>query len=379
MMPPIAVVRYGREFGSSGGVDDGEGGMRDWSKADWVDPAHAWKPLPVPDLPDRLLIDFATRCNLRCRMCPVWGLEDEEQIDSVKGIMNLEAARKMLDQFTGRLPMVAPSIYGEPLLIPNLREVFADMKRRGIAIAMNTNGLTLTEGLAQFFCEIEVDSIMFSLDSTTPDTLKKVRGIDKLAKIEAAVFRMLRVRGDRDLPRIGVSYTTQATNKHEEREFVDRWVGVVDVVRMGIVFENGTFPDMVEPPKRVPCAVIYKTMPVHNDGSVRLCCLDGVRATDMGNVFETSVSEVWHGEAFAKARYYHETEQWDKVPFCKGCNGWAQYEYSEEIKDGLLIRQSPEYTYYNLINRLTSWKGDLLGGHKPPPGHLQAKAEGRAA
>src|ERR687883_1403987 len=145
--------------------------MRDWSKADWVDPAYNWKPLPVPEMPDRLLVDFATRCNLRCHMCPVWGLEDEEQIDSVKGIMNLEAARKMLDQFTGAQPMVAPSIYGEPLLIPNLREVFADMKRRGIAIAMNTNGLTLTEDLAEFFCEIKVDSIMFSLDSATPETL----------------------------------------------------------------------------------------------------------------------------------------------------------------------------------------------------------------
>ena len=159
----------------------------------------------------------------------------------------------------------------------------------------------------------------------------------------------------------------QDANRHEEAAFVERWSGLVDCVRVGLLFENGTFPDMVEPPKRVPCAVIYKTMPVHNDGSVRLCCLDGVRATDMGNVFEKNVSEIWHGEEFAKARYYHETAQWDKVPFCKGCNGWAQYEYTEEIKDGLLIRRSPEYVYYNLIGRLSSWKGNLLGGHKPPP------------
>src|ERR1700737_4297286 len=220
---------------------------------------------------------------------------------------------------------------------------------------------------AKFCCTIGVDSVMFSLDSTTPETLMKVRGVDKLAKIEAAVFRLLRIRGDRELPRVGVSITIQSTNRHEADEFVERWVGTVDVVRTGIVFENGTFPDMVEPPKRVPCAVIYKTMPVHNDGSVRLCCLDGVRATDMGNVFEKGVKDIWQGEEFAKARYYHEREQWDKVPFCKGCNGWAQYEYSEEIRDGLLIRRSPEYVYYNLINRLASWKGNLLGGHKPPP------------
>jgi hypothetical protein len=95
----------------------------------------------------------------------------------------------------------------------------------------------------------------------------------------------------------------------------------------------------------------------------------------MGNVFEKGVKEIWHGEEFAKARYYHETEQWDQVPFCTGCNGWAQYEYSEEIRDGLLIRRSPEYTYYNLIDRLSSWTGNLLGGHKPPPEELRRQTE----
>jgi hypothetical protein len=32
--------------------------------------------------------------------------------------------------------------------------------------------------------------------------------------------------------------------------------------------------------------------------------------------------------------------------------------------------------YYNLIVRLKSWAGNLLGGHKPPPEELRA---GRAA
>lgn len=348
--------------------------MHNWLSAQWVDPARHWQPLPVPEMPERLLVDFATRCNLRCGMCPVWGLDDERAIESVKGVMDLVAARKILDEFVGAQPMVAPSIYGEPLLIPNFREVVGDLKRRGIAIAMNTNGLTLTKEIAAFMCEVKVDSVMFSLDATTPATLKKVRGVAKLAKIEAAVFRLLNIRGERALPRVGVSYTIQDANRHETEEFVDRWVGVVDVVRMGILYEDGTFPEMVEPPKRVPCGVLYKTLPVHNDGSARLCCLDGLRATDVGNVFEAGVKDVWHGEAFAKARYYHETRQWDKVPFCANCNGWAQYEYTEEIKDGLLIRRSPEYTYYNLINRLSNWKGTLLGGHAAPPADLRPKA-----
>jgi hypothetical protein len=55
------------------------------------------------------------------------GLEDETQITPLKGIMNLAAAREMLDEFTAKKPMVAPSTYGEPLLIPNLRQVLKEV------------------------------------------------------------------------------------------------------------------------------------------------------------------------------------------------------------------------------------------------------------
>ena len=340
--------------------------MNDWSKAAWVDPTLNWVPLPAPDLPPRVLMDLATKCNLRCPMCTVWGSGNDSAINSVTGAMDLAASRKLLDEMMAALPLVQPNMYGEPLLAPNLKERIIDMKSRGMSVAMNTNGLTLKDDLASFFVEQEVDSVMFSIDAVTKETLKKIRGVDKLAKIESAVFRMLVARGDKIKPRIGVSFTIQDNNRHEVDAFVERWVGSVDVVRMGIIFENGTFPDMITPPVRTPCPALYNTLPVHNDGTVTICCLDGFKQTNVGNVFEQGLSAVWLGEEFAKVRYHHETGQWDKVPFCKNCNGWAQYDFEEEVRDGLLIRRSPQYTYYNKINRLTNWQGQLLGGHPPP-------------
>lgn len=343
--------------------------MTDWSQAEWVDPSYRWQPLPVPEYPERMLIDYATKCNLRCPMCMVWGWDQEEKYSDLLGAMDLEAARKMLDEVMAAKPMVAPSLYGEPLLIPNLEQVFTDIKKRGLPIVINTNGLTLSQRLAQFFVDIKVESIMFSIDAATKETLQKVRLTDKLDRIESAVFRMMKARSENEYPRIGVSYTVQKDNEHELDAFLARWVGVVDVVRIGLFFDKQdlTFPEMRTPTERKPCPVMYKTLPVHNDGSARLCCLDGLRATDMGNVFKDGVRAVWQGEEFAKARYYHETGQWEKVPFCTNCNGWLQYEYDEEILDGLLIRRSPQFIYYNKIDRLKNWKGTLLGGHKPPP------------
>src|SRR5687768_10346721 len=140
--------------------------MRDWSKASWVDPKHEWAPLPVPELPPRVLLDLATKCNLRCPMCPVWGSEENES-DSVAGVMDLESSRRVLDELMAAKPLVQPNMYGEPLLAPNLREQIAKMKAGGMSVAMNTNGLTLDEDLARFFVEQKVDSVMFSLDAVT--------------------------------------------------------------------------------------------------------------------------------------------------------------------------------------------------------------------
>lgn len=344
--------------------------MTNWTKASWVNPKFNWNPLPVPDLPPRVLLDLATKCNLRCPMCTVWGSEDDNAIDSVVGAMDIDSSRRLLDELIEARPLIQPNMYGEPLLAPNLRERIVDMKTRGMSIAMNTNGLTLKDDLAQFFVEQEIDSVMFSIDAATKETLKKIRGIDKLAKIESAVFRMLRARGDKVKPRIGVSFTIQDGNRHEVDAFVERWVGTVDVVRMGIIFENGTFPDMETPSPRTPCPALYSTLPVHNDGTVTICCLDGFKQTNVGNVFKDGLAAVWKGEEFSKIRYFHETNQFDKVPFCEKCNGWAQYDFTEEVRDGLLIRRSPQYTYYNKIAYLTNWQGQLLGGHPAPPPNL---------
>ena len=120
----------------------------DWSKAHWVDPALGWTPLPVPELPGRVLMDFATRCNLRCPMCPVWGAE-EGDIQGVKGIMDLDGAIGVLDQLAPARPMVQPNMYGEPLLIPQWEKVLQALKDRDMEVTFNTNGLTLCRRIAE--------------------------------------------------------------------------------------------------------------------------------------------------------------------------------------------------------------------------------------
>ena len=142
------------------------------------------KKLSVPDVPERLL-DLRTECNLRCPMCLLHGDIDEKDDDKKEaaiGKMELHESAKILDEVMHAKPLIQPSMWGEPLLAKNLKDHITAMKSRDIAVCFNTNGLTLRPPLAEFFVENKLDSIFFSLDSTKPETLKKVRGIDKLAK-----------------------------------------------------------------------------------------------------------------------------------------------------------------------------------------------------
>lgn len=318
----------------------------------------------LPPLPGRVILDLRMACNLRCPMCPVHG-EDGESHDKapLEGEMPREAVLDLLDELQPAGSLIHPQLYGEPLLAHNFADHVREIKARGLPMALNTNGLTLTEETARLLVETGVEAVMVSVDALTPETLRKVRGIDRLDKIEAAVRRLLAARGEAKVPRIGVSFTVQDLNRHEVEPFVEKWIEEVDCVRLGTIAVAGVLQGVEVPEHRVPCPALYMTMPVHNDGSVSICCLDGFRETNMGNVFERGVAGVWLGPEFMEVRRLHETGQYDSIPLCANCNRWVSYQYQEEVQGNLLIRRSPEYTYYNRIDRLDTWQEQARGGH----------------
>jgi hypothetical protein len=86
----------------------------------------------------------------------------------------------------------------------------------------------------------------------------------------------------------------------------------------------------------------------------------------MGNVFKDGgVKAVWNGEKFREARRIHETGEFDKLPFCKNCNAWAGAVYTEQVEEvagvRVLVRRSPQFNYYNRLDRLESWHEHMRG------------------
>lgn len=311
----------------------------------------------VPDVPKRLLLGLNDGyCNLKCPGCYVHGSDDTQAVRQLRGHMPFDEASKVFEEVKDRKIFLSPVLWSEPLLIKDLQKYIRVMKERGFYIFINTNGLLLTEELAKFFVSTQIHTIFVSIDAMTGKTLKKVRGIDDLKRIQESVFRMLRAREHRPSPRIGVSFVESKANSHERDDFVSYWLEYVDVVRVNDVFEQD---NKVEKSglrqKRIPCGSLYDTMAINHKGDVPICCLDSFNTTNMGNVFCKGVKNVWHGEKFQEIRQYHETGQYEQIPLCRRCDVWSNYLVEETDSDGIMIRKSPIMTYYNRIDRLFTW------------------------
>jgi len=320
--------------------------------------------VPVPDYPKKINIGIQEDiCNLSCPKCLVFGTNTDTTFDITKvatSSISMDNVIRILDEIKDHDTAINLGFWVEPLVIKSFRAVLVAAKERGVPVGLNTNGLLVTPKMAEFLVD-HVSSVSVSIDSTTEETLMKTRSTTRLETVHAAVFNLLEKRGDRETPRISVSFTEEDCNRHEREEFLEYWLQHVDSVRVNemYTYERG-IDNIVVSRDRTPCREIYDQMIIDFNGDVRMCCVDGYRVTNLGNVFENGVHGVWHGEALSKTRKNHEEGNYAAQPFCESCTLWASYNIADEREEGnLLIRSSDSITFYNRLDRIKSWKPEL--------------------
>lgn len=298
-------------------------------------------------------------CNLKCPMCYVHGHNKEQRI--VVGQMPIDKACKLFDEISIVNPTINPTLWAETFLVKEFETYVQSMKSRGFKIVINTNGLLLTDKLAEFLVHSDIDGTFISIDAVSEDVFFKVRGIRELDHIKAAVFRLLDARGDKRHPRIGVSFVINSHNREEVDEFIEYWLQYVDVVRVNDEYTQNCPDSSKISEKRIPCSMLYETMAIMHNGDVPICCLDSACNYLMGNVFVSGVKGVWNGDRFKQVRKYHEMGMYDKLDICKNCNVWSIAITEEIITDELMIRKSPLSTFYNRLDRMFTLNSEYLG------------------
>ncbi len=321
------------------------------------------------NLPKCLYLETTNRCNLRCRTCILYrgGWEPERDI-------SLEELHMISEQLPELDRAVLHGI-GEPLLNRELPAMIRHLKGREMTVLFNTNGILLNERMQEELIDSSLDELRISLDAASANGYKAVRDSGKFNLLVDNLHSFARRLESRRLskPKLSLWFLGSKENIKELPDLIDlasvigigevylqRLVYFLDTEGYGVATSQNTLtnPDVAvhelieqsqerarqlgirfaasglsDPVESVrgrdgdqtpwkgcmrPWEVIYITA----HGNVLPCCISPFSTTDyssliLGNVFGSSVADVWFGDKLAQFRKTHQTSVPPKC--CQGC------------------------------------------------------------
>lgn len=280
------------------------------------------------EFPRHIFIETTSLCNLKCKMCP-------RNYNPIKlGSMEILLFKKIIDeakQYGKRT--FSLHLFGEPLLDNSLIEKINYIKKANPknAILLTTNGVLLTDTIAKELIENKVDKIAVSLPSPNAITYQKITGFNALEIVEKNIQKLIWLKKEKNstYPKIYLRLIRMPENAAEVDSFYKKWRGypvkieIRDEHNYGGKIEKNPFKKT--PDKRYPCYHLWLSPGINWDGEVTICCDDVSRQAIIGNMKNSSLSEIWQGDTLKKYREYHLRGEYYKIPICKDCDVWDIY------------------------------------------------------
>ena len=181
-----------------------------------------------------LYLEVTNRCNLLCTTCPRTYQELEPPAD-----MSWDLFTSIVDQAPDLVRAVLHGV-GEPMLVGSLPRMVRYLKDRGVYVLFNTNGTVLSERNGRALIDAELDELRVSLDASSRESFKAIRGRDYFGRITRNVraFRELQEREGHTKPQVSIWLTGLKETVEELPDFVKvaAEIGVKEVYLQRLVF-----------------------------------------------------------------------------------------------------------------------------------------------
>lgn len=302
------------------------------------------KPADISSLPVTLQIEPTTLCDLECSICPRLNMDLEQTI------LSFEELKRIVQDLRPR--SVELSGLGEPFMNPELLEMVAYLKRKGVYVSTTSNFLIGKEKIKEIV-SCGLDRLKISLDSSHAEGYKAIRHNDKFTDLVEGIRGLGRVKrssGSRT-PLVEIRFVITPDNVREAADMVDlaRGLGVsflslqlfesADVdgpqeqfrsrmdhrvaleclsrareraqrVRLATNIDRiiqrypAHFQRQVSESRKGVCLLPWFSAFINADGRIRPCCKFAYAGSEgcMGNFHHATGEEVWRGEKFAAVR-----------------------------------------------------------------------------
>lgn len=176
------------------------------------------------------------RCDLSCKHCTYYLTRDK--IDQEKVLMlaqKIAASDTMIVILTG----------GEPLLLPNLKEVIKVLKSKNKIVKLNTNGYQFDK-LADLLISESVDSVTISFDGADADMHDFIRG--KKGSFAKAIQSLKHIRQTRkgNKPFLAVRGVIMKENFRMVPEYIKLFDTLADEVHFQPIHNNIAHHEVID-------------------------------------------------------------------------------------------------------------------------------------
>lgn len=249
----------------------------------------------------RIYVEITNKCNLSCNFCKNTLRKKEE--------MTIEKFEHILNQIKGYTKYIYLHVKGEPLLHTNIEEIIRKAEKYGIFVVITTNATMLHEKAESLSNCKNIRQINISLHCLAENNMNKeyvdkylyniTSATEKINKYNSCYVSYRLWNFNNDLYKEGHNHilrylenrykNKKLKEKIEEKSHVELkegfYINVDNEFKWPNIKENEEYTNRT-------CYGLIHQIAVLVDGTVTPCCLDSEGIINLGNIFETSFSDI---------------------------------------------------------------------------------------
>lgn len=282
-----------------------------------------WSQLPkdrqLTEYPLLVDLELASACNLKCPMC--YTITDEFKQKVTKGFMDFDLFKKIVDEISGKVFALRLSLRGEATLHKKFIDCIKYAKDHGIKeVSTLTHGGNLDLEYFTKAAEAGIDWITISIDGVDDEydkirkpltfdrTLKRLQDIKKYKDENGLIKPVIKIQGI--WPAIRPNPT----------KYYETLAPLVDLVAYNPLIDYLRKDSEIVYEDNFACPQLYQRIVVGSDGQVMMCSNDEDGEEIIGNAYEESIYDIWHGEKLNKIRDIHnQKDGFKSMKVCKLC------------------------------------------------------------
>lgn len=298
-----------------------------------------------------LFMELTNSCNFDCTFCP------NDIMKRKREKINLQTAKKIIDEiindknvniFTSPDMIVELHVMGEPLLHPDIFEIIKYAEENGIRIYLVTNGSLLTEKTVDKLFDVNLSYLVISYQSADEQSFKLRRARNlTFEKYQFLIYNTIRkkirrkARTDIHIHLLNTKYfkprnahcidssdnaldVFNKLNKFSQQlmeEFdldfkghfyvdcnpdnlldvpaehlYETLPGVAIVFKKANSFGNNLTDRKIIESETGFCSAPFDQFAILSNGECTICCQDYEGSTNIGNINEKSIKDIWLGE-----------------------------------------------------------------------------------